>query len=204
MQRTVFFHCVHKEIDNAFSPGDNYSFHESDLQITLRLLNSWLRKHSCFAYVISRIRNTNRPKKNLDNVFQSNCSSHAELLTNLRKIEKRPKIRHKAVMHPALQLQQSLLWNSEDMKGRALCDFQRQGVGAALGMVGHGSPEVSLNLLTNLIFCWCNAGWKLTWLKKQVSVPHIFYKYYKSFKNGDNFCLLSHVLSHIGLVNRSL
>ena len=53
---------------------------------------------------ISRIRNTNRPKKKLDNVFQSNCSSHAELLTNLRKIEKRPKIRHKAVMHPALQL----------------------------------------------------------------------------------------------------
>ena len=23
------FHCVHKEIDNAFSPGDNYSFRES-------------------------------------------------------------------------------------------------------------------------------------------------------------------------------
>ena len=43
-------------------------------------------------------------KKKLDNVFQSNCSSHAELPTNLRKIEKRPKIRHKAVMHPALQL----------------------------------------------------------------------------------------------------
>ena len=103
--KNCVFHCVHKEIDNAFSPGDNYSFHESDLQITLRLLNSWLRKHSCFAYVISRIRNTNRPKKKLDNVFQSNCSSHAELLTNLRKIEKRPKIRHKAVMHPALQLQ---------------------------------------------------------------------------------------------------
>ena len=102
--KNCVFHCVHKEIDNAFSPGDNYSFHESDLQITVRLLNSWLRKHSCFAYVISRIRNTNRPKKKLDNVFQSNCSSHAELLTNLRKIEKRPKIRHKAVMHPALQL----------------------------------------------------------------------------------------------------
>ena len=43
-------------------------------------------------------------KNKLDNVFQSNCSSHAELPTNLRKIEKRPKIRHKAVMHPALQL----------------------------------------------------------------------------------------------------
>ena len=98
------FNCVHKEIDNAFSPGDDYSFHESDLQITLRLLSSWFRKHSSFAYVISRIRNTNRPKKKLGNVFQSNCSSHAELLTNLRKIEKRPKIRHKAVMHPALQL----------------------------------------------------------------------------------------------------
>ena len=43
-------------------------------------------------------------KKKMDNVFQSNCSSHAELPTNLRKIEKRPKIRHKAVMHPVLQL----------------------------------------------------------------------------------------------------
>ena len=41
MQRTVF-HCVHKEIDNAFSPGDNYSFRESGLQITLRLLSSSL------------------------------------------------------------------------------------------------------------------------------------------------------------------
>ena len=50
-------------------------------------------------------------KKKLDNVFQSNCSSHAELLTNLRKIEKRPKIRHKAVMHPALQLIQYIHLN---------------------------------------------------------------------------------------------
>ena len=38
--KNCVFHCVHKEIDNAFSPGDNYSFHESDLQITLRLLSS--------------------------------------------------------------------------------------------------------------------------------------------------------------------
>ena len=95
------FHCVHKEIDNAFSLGDNYSFRESGLQITLHLLSS--RKHSSFAYVISRIRNTNRQKKKLDNVFQSNCSSHAKLLTNLRKIEKQPKMRHEMVMHPALQ-----------------------------------------------------------------------------------------------------
>ena len=36
------FHCVHKEIDNAFSPGANYSFRESGLQITLRLLSSSL------------------------------------------------------------------------------------------------------------------------------------------------------------------
>ena len=42
MQKNCVFHCVHKEIDNAFSPGDNYSFHESDLQITLRLLSSSL------------------------------------------------------------------------------------------------------------------------------------------------------------------
>ena len=37
MQITVF-HCVHKEIDNAFSPGANYLFRESGLQITSRLL----------------------------------------------------------------------------------------------------------------------------------------------------------------------
>ena len=34
------FHCVDKEIDSAFSPGANYSFSESGLQITLRLLSS--------------------------------------------------------------------------------------------------------------------------------------------------------------------
>ena len=36
------FHCVHKEIDNALSLGANYSFRESGLQITLRLLSSSL------------------------------------------------------------------------------------------------------------------------------------------------------------------
>ena len=41
MQITVF-HCIHKEIDNAFSPGDNYLFRESSLQMTLRLLSSSL------------------------------------------------------------------------------------------------------------------------------------------------------------------
>ena len=41
MQITVF-HCVHKEIDNAFSPGANYLFRERGLQITLRLLSSSL------------------------------------------------------------------------------------------------------------------------------------------------------------------
>ena len=41
MQITVF-HCVHKEINNAFSPGADYSFRESGLQITLRLLSSSL------------------------------------------------------------------------------------------------------------------------------------------------------------------
>ena len=40
--KNCVFHCVHKEIDNAFSPGDNYSFRESGLQITLRLLSSSL------------------------------------------------------------------------------------------------------------------------------------------------------------------
>ena len=102
MQITVF-HCVHKEIDNAFSPGANYLFSESGLQITLRLLSSSLG-NSCFANVISRIQNTNRRQKMLDNVFQLNCSSHAYLLTNLRKIEKWPKIRHRLVISSALQL----------------------------------------------------------------------------------------------------
>ena len=41
MQITVF-HCVHKEINNVFSPGANYLFHESGLQITLCLLSSSL------------------------------------------------------------------------------------------------------------------------------------------------------------------
>ena len=40
--KNCVFHCAHKEIDNAFSPGANYSFRESGLQITLRLLSSSL------------------------------------------------------------------------------------------------------------------------------------------------------------------
>ena len=102
--KNCVFHCVHKEIDNAFSPGDNYSFCESGLQITLRLLRSSLGNtvllHTLFLEYETQI----SQQQKVDNVFQSNCSSHAELLTNLRKIEKRPKIRHKAVMHPALQM----------------------------------------------------------------------------------------------------
>ena len=42
MQITVFFIGIHKEIDNAFSPGANFLFCESGLQITLRLLSSSL------------------------------------------------------------------------------------------------------------------------------------------------------------------
>ena len=80
-----------------------YRQHMKNAQ-TFSCHQGWPAETHFFAYVISRIRNTNRPKKKLDNVFQSNCSSHAELPTNLRKIEKRPKIRHKAVLHPALQL----------------------------------------------------------------------------------------------------
>ena len=41
-------------------------------------------------------------EKILENVFQSNCSS--KLRTNLRKIEKRPKIRHRLVTFSGLQL----------------------------------------------------------------------------------------------------
>ena len=102
--KNCVFHCVHKEIDNTFSPGDNYLFRESGLQIALRLLSSNLGNtvllHALFLEYETQI----VQKKKLDNVFQSNCSSHAKLLTNLRKIEERPKMQHKAVMHPALQL----------------------------------------------------------------------------------------------------
>ena len=103
--KNCVFHCIHKEIDNAFSPGDNYSFHESDLQITLHLLSSSLGNtvllHTLFLEYETQIGHT----KNWTMFFNRIAVHvHAELLTNLRKIEKRPKIRHKAVMHPALQL----------------------------------------------------------------------------------------------------
>ena len=82
------FHCVHKENDNAFSPGANDSFRESGLQITLRLLSSSLGNtvllHTLFLKYETQIGKT----RILDNVFQSNCSSHAKLLTNLRKKSK--------------------------------------------------------------------------------------------------------------------
>ena len=42
MQITVFFIAYTLEIENAFSLGANYSFRESGLQITLRLLSSSL------------------------------------------------------------------------------------------------------------------------------------------------------------------
>ena len=69
MQKNCIFHCIHKEIDTAFSPGANYLFRESGLQITLRLLSSSLGQTQLFAYVISRIRNTNRQEKNTGQCF---------------------------------------------------------------------------------------------------------------------------------------
>ena len=36
--KNCVFHCVHKEINNPFSPGANYLFCLSGLQITLHLL----------------------------------------------------------------------------------------------------------------------------------------------------------------------
>ena len=38
--KNCVFACVHKEIDNALFPGANYSFRESGLQITSRLVGS--------------------------------------------------------------------------------------------------------------------------------------------------------------------
>ena len=67
------------------------------------------QKTQLFACVISRIQNTNQRKKTLDNGFQSNCSSYAKLRTNLGKMEKWPKIRHRSVMPSALQLFQALI-----------------------------------------------------------------------------------------------
>ena len=95
MQRTVFFIAYTKKSTSSVRVV---------CKLHLRLLSSSLGNT-----VLLHIRyfsNTKHKsaKKKLDNVFQSNCSSRAELLTNLRKIEKWPKIRHKAVMHPALQL----------------------------------------------------------------------------------------------------
>ena len=98
------FHCVHKKIDNAFSPGANYLFHESGLQITLSLLSSSLGNTVLLHTLFLEYKTQIGEKKILDNVFQSNCSSRAYLLTNLRKIKKQPKIRHRLVMHSVLQL----------------------------------------------------------------------------------------------------
>ena len=72
MQITVF-HCVHKEIDNAFSPGDNYSFRESGLHITLRLLSSSLGNTVLLPTLFLEYETQIGRKKKLDNVFQSNC-----------------------------------------------------------------------------------------------------------------------------------
>ena len=83
------------------------SVSQSGLQITLCLLSSSLGNtvllHTLFLKYETQI---------LDNVFQSNCSSHAKLLTNLRKIEKPPKIQHRSVIFSALQLMLKLNWVS--------------------------------------------------------------------------------------------
>ena len=103
MQITVF-HCIHKKINNVFSPGANYSFRESGLQIALRLLSSSLGNTVLLHTLFLKYETQVGEKKILDNVFQSNCSSHTKLLTNQRKIEKRPKIRHRLVIFSGLQL----------------------------------------------------------------------------------------------------
>ena len=73
---------IHKEIDNAFSPGANYSFRESGLQITLRLLSSSLQTNTVLLHTLFLEYETQISKKNTGQCFfQSNCSSHAKLLT---------------------------------------------------------------------------------------------------------------------------
>ena len=102
MQKNCVFHYVHKEINNAFSPGASYSFHESGFQITLGLLSSSLGNTVLLHTLFLKYETQIGERKILDNVFQSNCSSHEKLLTNVRKIEKRPKRRHWLVMYSGL------------------------------------------------------------------------------------------------------
>ena len=135
MQITVFFIAytkksttlsllvLHKEIENTFSPSTNYLFRESGLQITLRLLSSSLgTQFFCIRYFLNT-KHKSAKKKILDNVFQSNCSSHAKLLTNLRKIEKRPKIRHRLFLHSALQLCHVCYTNVLNLEFPLMCNW---------------------------------------------------------------------------------
>ena len=66
------FHCIHKEIDNASSLGANYSFRESGLQITLRLLSSSLG-NTVLLHTLFLKYETNRLKKSTAQCF-SNCA----------------------------------------------------------------------------------------------------------------------------------
>ena len=97
MQITVF---LHKEINNAFSQGEWFANYISHVCLLSSSLGNTVLLHTLFLEYETQI----GEKRILDNVFQSNCSSHAYLLTNLRKIEKRPKIRHRLVISSALQL----------------------------------------------------------------------------------------------------
>ena len=101
MQITVFFIAYTKK-STALSLRVLIIRSVSGLQITLRLLSSSLG-NTVLLYTLFLEYETQIGQ--VDNVFQSNCSSHAKLLTNLRKIKKRPKIR--LFMHSALQLLQT-------------------------------------------------------------------------------------------------
>ena len=78
--------------------------------IVLLVIHSVFIMLSIFLYKMVTILNGINTKhksaeKNTDNVFQSNCSSHAKIFrTNASKIEKRAKIRHRSVMLSALHL----------------------------------------------------------------------------------------------------
>ena len=85
---------------------------------------------------------------------RTNCSSHAELLTNLRKIEKRPKIRHKAVMHPALQLIHASACTHRDTVYEALGSCLESTQEASLKELLLATPQATLTHLSKLPACF--------------------------------------------------
>ena len=97
MQITVF-HCVHKEIDNAFSPGEWFA------NYILRLLSSSLGNtvllHTFFLEYKTQI-----GEKNTGQCFLIELQFTCISSDKSEKNQKPAKIRHRLVISSALQLQ---------------------------------------------------------------------------------------------------